>query len=495
MKKPVVWSIAGVDPTGLAGSHVDLETFKHFNVAACAIIAAVTAQNTSGVTAIESISADHVAAQCNALQQEFKPNSIKIGMLGTIKTHEKILQFLTNYSGFVVLDPILHSSTGNSLIFTNEKQHISSLIHLFPYVDVVTPNRIEVEIILNRTLKSYADIQEAAHAILALGAKSVLLKGGHVNDALLSQDYWTNGQESFWVANQRLPNKNYRGTGCMLSSAIAACLALGYTIKDAIVIAKMYVNRGIRNSIDIAQHTAKLFHSGWPETQIDLPYLASSPLLRLPPPFKPCCPIGLYPVVDSSYWLEKLLPLGIQCIQLRIKNMRGKQLEEEIKRSILLAKKYSALLFINDYWELAIRFGAEGVHLGQEDIHEADIDKIHQAGLYLGVSTHCYYEVAAAHTFNPSYIACGPIYPTTSKIMPFNPQGIEQLQRWRRTLQYPLVAIGGINLERLLSVLETGVEGISLISAITKANDPCNITQQFLKIIRDYGNDQPLTFF
>lgn len=472
MKKPVVWSIAGLDPTGLAGSHVDLETFKHFNVEACAII-----------------SAEHVAAQCDSLQQEFKPNAIKIGMLGAIKTHEKILQFLTNYSGFVVLDPILHSSTGNSIIFTNEKQDISSLIHLFPYVDVVTPNRIEAEIILNRRLKSYADIQEAAHALLALGAKSVLLKGGYVKDALLSQDYWTNGQESFWLASQGLSNKNYPGTGCMLSSAIAACLALSYTIKDAIVIATMYVNRGIRKAIDIGQHTAKLFHSAWPESQIDLPYLASSPLLRLPPPFKPCPPIGLYPVVDSSYWLEKLLPLGVQCIQLRIKNLQGKQLEEEIKRSILLAKKYSALLFINDYWELAIHFGAEGVHLGQEDLHEADIDKIHQSGLYLGLSTHCYYEVAAAHALNPSYIACGPIYSTTSKIMLFNPQGIEQLKEWRKTLQYPLVAIGGINLERLLSVLETGVEGIALISAITKANDPCKVTQQFLKIIRDYGND------
>jgi hydroxymethylpyrimidine kinase/phosphomethylpyrimidine kinase/thiamine-phosphate diphosphorylase len=488
MKKPVVWSIAGVDPTGLAGSHVDLDTFKHFDVEACAIIAAVTAQNISGVTAIESISADHVSAQCNTLQQEFKPESIKIGMLGPIKTHEKILQFLTNYSGFVVLDPILHSSTGNSLIFTNEKQHINSLIRLFPHVDVVTPNRIEAEKIVNRTLKSYADIQEAARAILALGAKSVLLKGGHVTDTLFSQDYWTNGQESFWLANQRLPNKNYRGTGCTLSSAIAACLALGYTIKDAIVIAKMYVNRGIRNSIDIAKHTAKLVHSGWPETQLDLPYLASSPLLCLPSPFK-TCPIGLYPVVDSSHWLEKLLPLGVKCIQLRIKNLHGYPLEEEIKRSIFIAKKYNAILFINDYWELAIRFGAEGVHLGQEDIHEADINKIHQSGLHLGISTHCYYEVAAAHALNPSYIACGPIYPTTSKIMSFNPQGIEQLQRWRTTLHYPLVAIGGINLERLPNVLGAGVEGISVISAITKANDPSTVTKQFLKIIRASSND------
>jgi hydroxymethylpyrimidine kinase/phosphomethylpyrimidine kinase/thiamine-phosphate diphosphorylase len=485
MKKPIVWSIAGVDPTGLAGSYVDLETFKHFNVEACAITTVITAQNTSGITTIESISSDHVAAQCNALRQEFKPDSIKIGMLGAIKTHDKILQFLEDYSGLSVLDPVFGSSSGDSLVGENEKQYIDSLIRLFPYIDVITPNRLRAERILNKRLISYEDMQEAAHALLALGVKSVLIKGGDVDDDLLNQDYWTNGQESFWLANKRMPNKHYRGAGCMLSSAIAACLALGYSIKDALVIAKMYVNRGVRNSNEVVEGTARLFHDGWPENQMDLPYLSATPLCSLPPSFK-TCHIGLYPVVDSSDWLEKLLPLGVKTIQLRIKDLHGEQLEREIKRSVMLARKYSATLFINDYWELAIQFGAGGVHLGQEDLHKADIAKIRQSGLYLGISTHCYYEVAAAHTFSPSYMACGPIYFTTSKVMSFSPQGIAQLQRWRRTLQYPLVAIGGISLERLPNILKTKIEGVSLISAITKAADPGMVTKQFLRIIREH---------
>jgi hydroxymethylpyrimidine kinase / phosphomethylpyrimidine kinase / thiamine-phosphate diphosphorylase len=487
MKKPIVWSIAGVDPAGLSGTHVDLETLKNFNVDSCSIITAVTAQNASAVAAIEAISSDNVAAQCDALQYAFKPNAIKIGMIGSSSTHEKIAYFLQDYSGFVVLDPILASSSGTPLIFSNVNQHLESLVKLFPYVDIVMPNLTEAEKILNHSLTSYQEIQEGAHAILALGAKSVLLKGGHVKDALFSQDYWTNGQESFWLASTRLPNKNYRGTGCTFSSALAACLALGHSIKDAIVIAKMYVTRGIRQALKIDQYTAKLFHGGWPEDEIDLPYLSPKPLLKLPAPFKHC-QTGLYPVVDSSHWLEKLLPQGVKCIQLRIKNMEQMRLEEEIKRSVFLAKKYGAMLFINDYWELAIRFGAEGIHLGQEDLQEADIDKIHLSGLYLGVSTHCYYEIAAAHALNPSYIACGPIYPTTSKVMSFQPQGIVQLQRWRRTLRYPLVAIGGINFERLPEILKTGVEGVSLISAITKADNPLTATQQFLTQIKELSD-------
>ncbi|MFI4918357.1 MAG: thiamine phosphate synthase [Legionellales bacterium] len=487
MKKPMVWSIAGFDPVGLAGTQVDLATLKNLQVDSCAIISAVTAQNASAVTAIESISGAQLMAQCAALQHDFKPMAIKIGMLGAPSAHEQLAHFLKNYSGFVVLDPILASSSGSALIFANAQQYLESLVKLFPYVDVVTPNRMEAETILKRPLSSYQDIEEGAQAMLALGAKSVLLKGGHVKDALFSQDYWTDGHQSCWLANQRLPDKNYRGTGCTLSSALAACLALGHSIKDALVIAKMYVNRGIRKAVDLDQHTAKLFHGGWPEDEIDLPYLSPQPLLKLPASFKRC-QTGLYPVVDGSHWLEKLLPEGVKCIQLRIKNMHGTRLEEEVQRSVFLAKQYGATLFVNDYWQLAIRFGADGVHLGQEDLCDADIDTIHRSGLYLGVSTHCYYEVARAHTLNPSYIACGPIYLTTSKLMSFQAQGVEQLQRWRRTLHYPLVAIGGMNFERLPDILKTGVEGVALISAITHADNPLTATQQFLTQIKEFND-------
>lgn len=178
--------------------------------------------------------------------------------------------------------------------------------------------------------------------------------------------------------------------------------------------------------------------------------------------------------------------IGRGIIQLRIKHTL-KNLELEIKKSVACAKKYGAQLFINDCWELAIQYGATGIHLGQEYLQQADIKKIYRrAELHLGISSHCYHEVAHAHAIQPSYIACGPIFPTTSKIMQFNPQGITQLERWRRTLRYPLVAIGGINLERLPAILSTGVDGVALISAITKADDPLMAAQQFLTGIDDY---------
>jgi hydroxymethylpyrimidine kinase/phosphomethylpyrimidine kinase/thiamine-phosphate diphosphorylase len=475
----IAWAISGIDPAGLAGTLLDLETLKNFAVNSCAIITAVTAQNAQEVTAIEAVSSEHVAAQCEALRLTFKPQAIKIGMLGSPNTAEKLIHFLQNYSGYVVLDPVLASSSGTPLFFADLEQHLANLLKLFPHADLVTPNVFEAEHIVNRSLTSHQDLENAANDILSLGVKSVLMKGGHTKEHLFSQDYWTNGQEAFWISNQRAQEGNYRGTGCMLSSAITACLALGYSIKDAIVIAKMYVNRGIRKAFFFDKYTAKPFQGSWPEEEVDLPYLSLKPLLKFPPAFKPY-QTGLYPVVDSSKWVEKLLPQGVKCIQLRIKNAPKKYLKEEIKRSVSLAQQHKATLFINDYWELAIRYGAHGVHLGQEDLLRADINQIYQAGLYLGLSTHCYHEVARAHALNPSYIACGPIYATTSKVMPFQPQGLNQLRRWRRTLRYPLVAIGGINPARLPPILQMGIDGVALISAITNASDPIQATHQLL---------------
>ena len=133
--------------------------------------------------------------------------------------------------------------------------------------------------------------------------------------------------------------------------------------------------------------------------------------------FPPCGPtrLGLYPVVDSYDWVQRLLPLGVTTLQLRIKDKPHDFLKKEIQASIALAKHYGARLFINDYWALAIACGAYGVHLGQEDLDTADLKAIQQAGSRLGISTHGDAEFVRAQTYQPSYIACGPIFPTTSK--------------------------------------------------------------------------------
>ncbi|MCS4274819.1 MULTISPECIES: thiamine phosphate synthase [Raoultella] len=198
-----------------------------------------------------------------------------------------------------------------------------------------------------------------------------------------------------------------------------------------------------------------------------------------PVPFR----LGLYPVVDSVVWIERLLKAGVRTIQLRIKDKREADVEDDVIAAIALGRQYHARLFINDYWQLAITHQAWGVHLGQEDLETTDLNAIRHAGLRLGVSTHDDMEIDVALAARPSYIALGHVFPTQTKQMPSAPQGLEQLAHHISRLQdYPTVAIGGISLERAPAVLGTGVGSIAVVSAITQAADWQQATAQLLEM-------------
>lgn len=185
--------------------------------------------------------------------------------------------------------------------------------------------------------------------------------------------------------------------------------------------------------------------------------------------FKDCgtTPLGIYPVVDRTDKLEPLYKCGITTAQLRVKDMQGDELEKEIVDAIKISQKYNARLFINDFWQLAIKHQAYGIHLGQEDILEADIKAIHQAGIRLGISTHTPKEIKIALDIEPSYVAIGQIFETTSKEMKSKPVGIEDLKEWAKMVDYPIVAIGGINSSNIEMVMDTGVaNGIAMITGV-----------------------------
>ncbi|EOW6647116.1 thiamine phosphate synthase [Cronobacter muytjensii] len=193
--------------------------------------------------------------------------------------------------------------------------------------------------------------------------------------------------------------------------------------------------------------------------------------------------LGLYPVVDSVEWIARLLEAGVRTLQLRIKDKTDADVEADVRAAIALGERYHARLFINDYWRLAIKHQAYGVHLGQEDLETADLNAIRAAGLRLGVSTHDDMEIDVALATRPSYIALGHVFPTQTKQMPSAPQGLAQLAAHVKRLgDYPTVAIGGISLARVPGVLETGVGSIAVVSAITQAADWRAATQQLLEL-------------
>ena len=195
-------------------------------------------------------------------------------------------------------------------------------------------------------------------------------------------------------------------------------------------------------------------------------------------------PIGFYPVVPTADWVQRLLDWGVLTVQLRIKSADHSpaEISAQVKAAVEAGRAVpGAQVFINDHWKLALEcaaHGAYGVHLGQEDLDTADIEALRIAGLRLGLSTHTPAELARAHAVLPSYLAIGPIYPTTLKVMPYEPVGLERLALWAAQAalhpRLPVVAIGGISLERLpgvLGCLNSPWDGAAVVSAVTLAAD------------------------
>lgn len=192
-------------------------------------------------------------------------------------------------------------------------------------------------------------------------------------------------------------------------------------------------------------------------------------------------PLGIYPVVDRACKLDALYKAGITTAQLRVKDMSDDVLENEIIESIRISEKYDARLFVNDFWELAIKHKAYGIHLGQEDIREANIRAMHQANIRLGISTHTRDEIKVAEHIEPSYFAIGPIFETNSKKMVYNPVGIEDLKRWSRNVDYPIVAIGGINLDTIEQVVQTqAANGVAMIAGVLEEGEVSKVKTEAL---------------
>jgi thiamine-phosphate pyrophosphorylase len=192
-------------------------------------------------------------------------------------------------------------------------------------------------------------------------------------------------------------------------------------------------------------------------------------------------PDRFYPVVDSVAWVKRLTKLGVGTIQLRAKELDDAQALQIVTDALVVTSGTPTKLIVNDYWRVAIVAGAKHLHLGQEDLADADLNEIRKAGLTLGISTHDDEELATALRANPDYIALGPIFPTTLKSMRFAPQGILKITEWKKRIgDIPLVAIGGIKLEHAAEIFAAGADSIAVVSDVTQNPDPDARVRQWL---------------
>ncbi|WP_262047074.1 thiamine phosphate synthase [Bradyrhizobium sp. Bra78] len=192
-------------------------------------------------------------------------------------------------------------------------------------------------------------------------------------------------------------------------------------------------------------------------------------------------PDRFYPVVDSLKWVERLTQLGVGTIQLRSKDLNDAEALQIVTDALAITNGTQAKLVVNDYWRAAIVAGAKYLHLGQEDLADADLKSIREAGLLLGVSTHDGTELETALAAEPDYVALGPIFFTTLKSMRFEPQGIPKITEWKQRIgSIPLVAIGGIKFEHAAEIFAAGADSIAVVSDVTQNADPDARVKQWL---------------
>jgi thiamine-phosphate pyrophosphorylase len=194
---------------------------------------------------------------------------------------------------------------------------------------------------------------------------------------------------------------------------------------------------------------------------------------------------AFYPVVPDADWVARLVPAGARLIQLRIKDQPSDEIRRQVRHAKQVCAAHGAQLIVNDYWQEAIDEGCDFVHLGQEDLVGADVAALRRASIRIGVSTHDHAELEKGLAVDPDYVALGPVYPTLLKKMPWAPQGLDRLGEWKRLIgKRPLVAIGGLTVERAKLCLAAGADIASVVGDIVNHRDPIGQTKAWLAATR-----------
>ena len=495
----VIWSIAGSDNSGGAGIQADLATVASFNALAplhlCTVITAVTAQGPDGLLASVPVSLSLLQQQVQALLPSHLPSVIKLGLIGNSEQLHYLAELLPALKRqqadlLVICDPVQLCSSGGKLSAAD-----LSLEHwqrLLPYIDIITPNLPELQY-----LSQQRDIKDAITLLLSLGVGAVLSKGGHSQDLDWACDtlqfsprfrYRAHPPlcQQAQLCSPRQSGSAVHGTGCALSMALCCALAAGFAAEDAFVLAKMYLDQGIAearrvNGYRHLGHAPALFH------RASLPALRDS-WRKTASAFAPLkADLGLYLIVPDVPSLQQAIAAGASTVQLRLKQHCHSMLRQQIRLAVHLAQQAGIQLFINDHWQLAIELGAYGVHLGQEDIDQADLAAIARAGLRLGISCHGLYRLLRAEQLEPSYLAIGAVFATDTKDMRGKLQGLDKLPLYSRLFnRRPLVAIGGINADNAADILACGIRHLAMVSAFANAADKAAFVRQLQQQIEEY---------
>jgi hydroxymethylpyrimidine kinase/phosphomethylpyrimidine kinase/thiamine-phosphate diphosphorylase len=490
---PIVWSIAGTDSGGGAGLAADQRAADAFDVHLCPVVAAVTAQHSRAVTRVAPMAAELVDAQLQALADDMPPRVVKTGLLGGAEQVRLVARWMDRLreAGPValVVDPVLGASSGAS--FADGTMLQAYRDELLPRATVVTPNRREASMLLGDGGRDdMTALPALARRLRALGASAVCITGGDSADLDgLVLDWLDSPHATGWLAAPRIATRHHHGTGCTFASSIAAAMARGFVSADAAVLAKMATAQALRHGhVAGAGAGSVKARPGFAGDPSLLPLLSwdERPQFAAPRPAA-ARSLSLYALVDSAERAHQALGAGIRTLQLRIKTPPQPDadwhtaLRQEVARTVQACRGAGAELFVNDHWQLAAELGAGGVHLGQEDLQalgDPGRTALAASGLALGISSHSLWELCRARSLAPRYIACGPVWPTMTKAMPWRPQGLQNLRWWQHMAGAPVVAIGGIlSADRVRLAAACGVDGVCVVRGL--GHDPQQTVPSF----------------
>ncbi|MBI5924277.1 MAG: bifunctional hydroxymethylpyrimidine kinase/phosphomethylpyrimidine kinase [Aquabacterium sp.] len=505
---PVIWSIAGHDSGGGAGLSADQRAADAMGVHLCPVVASVTAQNSTGVQAVYPLSPSQLDAQLKALAQDMPPAAIKTGLLGDAVLIEVVAGWVRQLRERtpdlpLVVDPVLGASAGGAA-FCNDEILWAYRRHLLPLATLITPNRAEACRLLGRPGRHDGpqhDQPDLALRLRELGARNVVITGGDAPSPDWALDWMDAAPHAHgWLCNRRVATRHHHGSGCTFAAAATSALALGHVCADAIVLAKMVTTQALQRAHVAGEGPGPVMASSgqalgplpWLGIGRALPWQLThgdgtdTPLFK---PFEPPAD-GLYGILPDSERLSAAADAGLQCLQLRHKTLEGAA--AHMSASAHACAQHGALLFINDHWQQALSMPVQpglrlGIHLGQEDLLALDESGCQpllnaRERVVLGLSSHSPWELARAAGCGASLIACGPVLPTSTKDMPWVPQGADNLQWWVAHSPAPVVAIGGLLTPQ--DVARFAASGAAALCLVRGLGDSAEAMRATLPVLR-----------
>ncbi|KAM6554288.1 hypothetical protein CsatB_015050 [Cannabis sativa] len=472
IKVPHVLTVAGSDSGAGAGIQADLKACAARGVYCSTVITSVTAQNTVGVQGVNIVPEEFVAKQLKSVLSDMQVDVVKTGMLPSSGIVKVLHQCLKDFPvrGLVV-DPVMVSTSGDVLAAPSVLQVFRE--QLLPMADIVTPNLKEASALLGSPkLETVGDMHAAAKALHDMGPRNVLVKGGDLPDSLDAIDIFYDGKSIFELRSSRIKTRNTHGTGCSLASCIAAELAKGSSMLQAVKAAKHYIEASLDYSRDLVigngrqgpfDHFLRLkrnMHSTYRENAFD-----PSDLF-------------LYAVTDSRMnkkWghsisdaVKAAVEGGATIVQLREKDIETRDFVEAAKSCLEICRSHGVPFLINDRVDVALACDADGVHVGQSDMPVRVARDLLGPEKIIGVSCKTPVHAEQAWVDGADYIGCGGVFPTNTKENNIT-VGLDGLKTVCMASKLPVVAIGGIgilNARSVMEINESQLKGVAVVSAL-----------------------------